>query len=168
MSPLVYFLLMLKASLFSFSGGGNLPILRADLLPLGWATDKQFVESMAVGQISPGPTGLWVIALGYLMDGWVGALLALVAICLPPLIVIPLARIYRRIRHLPEVEGFMRGLSLAVVGIFMVILATIQVSAGLDLRAAVIVVVAMGLALSKRVPLLAIIGVAALLGWASG
>lgn len=167
MSPLTYFLLMLNASLFSFSGGGNLPILRADLLPLGWATDKQFVEAMAVGQVSPGPTGLWVIALGYLMDGWRGAAAALVAICLPPLIVVPLARIYRRIRHRPEVEGFMRGLSLAVVGIFMVILATIQVSAGLDARAAAIAVVAMSLALSKRVPLLAIIGVAAVLGWAS-
>jgi len=161
------FLLMLKASLFSFSGTGNLPILRSDLLPLGWATDKQFVEALAVGQVSPGPMGLWVISLGYLMDGWIGATLALIAICIPPLLVVPLARLYRRVRDHAAVEGFMRGLSLAVVGIFAVILATIQMAAGIDLRALAIVAAAFGLALSRRVPLLAILAVAALVGWIS-
>lgn len=161
------FLLMLKASLFSFSGTGNLPILRSDLLPLGWATDKQFVEALAVGQVSPGPMGLWVISLGYLMDGWIGATLALIAICIPPLLVAPLARLYRRVRDHAAVEGFMRGLSLAVVGIFAVILATIQMAAGIDLRALAIVAAAFGLALSRRVPLLAILAVAALVGWIS-
>jgi chromate transporter len=161
------FFLMLKASLFSFSGTGNLPILRSDLLPLGWATDKQFVEALAVGQVSPGPMGLWVISLGYLMDGWIGATLALIAICIPPLLVVPLARLYRRVRDHAAVEGFMRGLSLAVVGIFAVILATIQMAAGIDLRALAIVAAAFGLALSRRVPLLAILAVAALVGWIS-
>jgi chromate transport protein ChrA len=111
--------------------------------------------------------GLWVISLGYLMDGWIGATLALIAICIPPLLVAPLARLYRRVRDHAAVEGFMRGLSLAVVGIFAVILATIQMAAGIDLRALAIVAAAFGLALSRRVPLLAILAVAALVGWIS-
>lgn len=168
MNPLVAFFLMLKASFFSFSGSGNLPILRADLVPLGWATDRQFVEALAVGQVSPGPMGLWVVSLGYLMDGWTGALLALLAICIPPLLVVPIARVYRHVRSHPAVEGFMRGLSLAVVGIFVVILASIQAAVGIDARSLALVAAALGLALTRRAPLLAIIGAAALIGWATG
>ena len=34
-----------------------------DLIPRGWATERHFAESLAIGQITPGPTGLWVIGL---------------------------------------------------------------------------------------------------------
>ena len=74
--PLALFWIMFRAALLSTSGMGNLPIVHQDLLTRGWATDRQFAESLAIGQISPGPSGLWVISLGYLMDGWRGAALA--------------------------------------------------------------------------------------------
>ncbi|MEO7909476.1 MAG: chromate transporter, partial [Roseiflexaceae bacterium] len=51
----LFFWLMFKAALFSTSGSGNLPILHQDLLARGWATDRTFAESLAIGQISPGP-----------------------------------------------------------------------------------------------------------------
>jgi len=86
--PLTYFWLLLKASLFSTGGTGNLPSLHADLLARGWANEQQFAESLAIGQISPGPSGLWVISLGYLVDGLRGAVLTLIAISLPPLVVL--------------------------------------------------------------------------------
>ena len=76
MNPWLLFWLLLKASLFSTSGTGNLPILHTDLLALGWATDHNFAEALAIGQISPGPTGLWVISLAFLVDGVRGSLLA--------------------------------------------------------------------------------------------
>lgn len=81
--PFTYFWILLKASLFSTGGTGNLPSIHADLLLRGWATDRQFAEALAIGQISPGPSGLWVICLGYLTDGLRGALLATLAISLP-------------------------------------------------------------------------------------
>ena len=61
---LLFFWLMFKAALVSTSGTGNLPIVHQDFLARGWATDRQFAESLAIGQISPGPSGLWVISLG--------------------------------------------------------------------------------------------------------
>ncbi len=60
--PLVYLWLLLKASLFTTGGSGNIPILYQEMIPRGWATDRQFAEALAIGQISPGPTGLWVIS----------------------------------------------------------------------------------------------------------
>src|SRR4029079_7506336 len=92
---LLYFWVMFKASLLS-TGGGNIPILHQDLLARGWKTERQFAEALAIGQISPGPTGLWVISLGYLLDGLRGALLSLVAIVLPPLLVLGINCVYRR------------------------------------------------------------------------
>lgn len=96
---------------------GNLPSLHADLLARGWATEQQFAESLVIGQVAPGPNGLWVISLGYLTGGWRGAILALIAINLPPLLVLMVDQLYRRVKNHPAVEGFARGLSLAVVGV---------------------------------------------------
>jgi len=57
---------------FSTGGFSNLPSLHQDLLANGWASEADFAESIAIGQISPGPNGLWVICLGYLTYGWLG------------------------------------------------------------------------------------------------
>ncbi|MEN9937455.1 MAG: hypothetical protein RLZZ387_4034 [Chloroflexota bacterium] len=165
MNTLVLFWLLLKASLFSTSGTGNLPILHDELLGRGWATDKDFAEALAIGQISPGPTGLWVISLGYLLDGPRGALLSLVAITLPPLTVLLVHGFYERYGQHPAMRGFVRGLTLAVSGIFVVVLADIMAGTGIDARSVGIAVVAAALGATRRVPvpvLLALAGAAGL------
>ena len=160
MIPLVYLWLAFKASLFSTSGTGNLPSLHADLLSRGWATDRQFAESLAVGQVSPGPSGLWVISLGYLVDGLRGALLTAVAITLPPLLILAVERLYRRVKHHPAVEGFVRGLGLAVVGIFIPVLFRILASAGWDIKTFVITVAAILAGATRRIPVIVVLIVA--------
>jgi chromate transporter len=162
--PLIYFWLLLKASLFSTSGLGNLPILYDDLLARGWASERQFAEALAVGQVSPGPSGLWVISLGYLTDGLRGALLALVAICLPPLVVLLLDRLHRRIGDHPAMQGFVRGLSLAVIGIFVVVLYGLLRNNGIDPASLLIVLASLALALTQRVPVIVVLGLAGLVG----
>src|SRR5256885_15530780 len=82
-NPLIYFLLFLKASLFSTGGFSNLPRLHQDLLANGWAKESYFGQSIAIGQISSGPNGLWVISMGYFTYGIAGAALPLIAITLP-------------------------------------------------------------------------------------
>ncbi len=160
----VFFWLALKASLFSTSGMGNVPSLHDDLLARGWATEQQFGEALAVGQVAPGPNGLWVISLGYLLGGMRGALLALIAIGLPPLLVLALDRLYRRAKDHPAVEGFMRGLSLAVVGIFAVVMIDLLWRVGLDLKSGLIALASVGLGTMRRIPVIVIIALAALVG----
>lgn len=164
MSELVYFWLLLKASLLSTSGMGNLPILHQDLAARGMAVDQQFAEALAIGQVSPGPNGLWVISLAYLMRGGIGALLSVVAITLPPLLVLAVDRLYRRVSDHPAVEGFVQGLSLAVVGIFVVVLAGVLGSAGYNLRTAAILTASLALGLTRRVPVVVVIALAAIAG----
>lgn len=160
----IFFGLLFKASLFSTGGTSNLPSLHSDLITRGWATERQFGESLAVGQVSPGPNGLWVISLGYLSAGLRGAMLALIAIVLPPLLILAVDQLYKRIQHHPAVEGFVRGLGLAVVGIFAVVLLSLLRGAGLDARAVLITLGSIGLGLTRRVPVVAILALAACLG----
>ncbi len=165
MNPLLYFWLFLKASLFSTGGFGNLPSLHRDLLAHGWATEPQFAESLMVGQIAPGPNGLWVISLGYLTDGLRGTLLALLAITLPPLLVLVVERIYRAVERHPAVEGFMRGLTLALSGIFVVIMLNLlHTTAGMNVRTLTIAVIALLLGATRRVPFPLIIVLGAVAG----
>ena len=160
----MYFGLFLKASLFSTGGFGSLPSLHADFLARRWASERQFVEAVAIGQISPGPNGLWVISLGYLTNGIIGASLALLAICLPPLLALGVERLYRRVQHHAAVEGFVRGLMLAGTSIFAVVLTGFLRANGLDVRSIGIALAAALLVLSRRVPLALIFALAAAAG----
>ncbi len=164
-NPLVFFLLFLKASLFSTGGFSNLPSLHQDLLGNGWAKEIYFGQSIAIGQISPGPNGLWVICLGYLTYGYLGATLALIAITLPALLVLAVSAGYDRIEHQAWVQGLMRGISLAVVGILLSVVWSIIQQPGVDWRGWLIAVSAAGLGLTRKVHLLLILGMAAVAGF---
>lgn len=164
-NPILYFLLFLKASLFSTGGFSNLPSLHEDLLANGWAQEVDFGQSIAIGQISPGPNGLWVISLGYLTYGYLGALLALLAVTLPALLVLLVAAGYARIERQAWVQGAMDGVSLAVVGILLTVVWTILRQPGVDARGLLIALGAFGLALSRRVNVLLILALAGLVGY---
>ena len=164
-NPFIYFLLFLKASLFSTGGFSNLPSLHQDLLGNGWAKEINFGQSIAIGQISPGPNGLWVISLGYLTYGYLGALFALIAITLPALLVLFVSAGYSRIEQRAWVQGGMNGISLAVVGLLLTVVWTILHQPGVDWRGLLIALGAFGLALSRKVNILIILALAGLVGY---
>src|SRR2546421_9235725 len=164
-NPLIYFLLFLKASLFSTGGFSNLPSLHQDLISNGWAKESDFGQSIAIGQISPGPNGLWVISLGYLTYGYPGALFALIAITLPALLVLVVSSGYAHIEQQTWVQGAMYGVSLAVVSLQITVVWTIMHQPGVDWKGLLIAIGAFGLALSRKVNILIILGLAGLAGY---
>lgn len=165
MNWILYFWFFLKGSLFSTGGFGNLPFLHEDLLAYGWATEADFVQALAVGNLSPGPNGLWTISLGYLSGGWLGAALSLLAITLPTLLILGVVALHRRVEDRPAVRNFTRGLSLGVVGLIIGVALTLFNSTVADWRGAAITAGALVLALSKRVPVLAVLALGAAAGW---
>ncbi|MBI5034366.1 MAG: chromate transporter [Chloroflexi bacterium] len=164
MDPILYFWLFFKASLFSIGGLGNLPFLNQDLIDLDWATPSDFVTAIAVGNLSPGPNGLWSVSLGYLTFGWAGALLALLALSLPPLLILVVSAFYNRIEHQPVAQDFTRGLTLGVVGLTLAVSVRLANASITDLTGVLIMLVAMVLALSKKVPIILIFVLAAATG----
>ena len=153
MKPFVYFWLFLKASLFSTGGLGNLPSLHQDLLARGWATEADFVQAIAVGQVSPGP------------NGWLGAMLSLLAITLPTLLVLGVVALHNRVERQPRVQAFTRGLGLGVVGLILAVALTLLRSTVTDWRGAMVVVGALVLALSRRVSVIVLLALGAGIGW---
>lgn len=164
-NPFIYWLLFLKASLFSTGGLSNLPSLHQDLPARGWATQSDFGQAIAIGQISPGPNGLWVICLGYFTYGVTGALLALLAITLPPLLVLLVAHSYSRIERWPGIQGAMRGVSIAVIALLLSVIWTILRQPGGDWKWPLIAASAFGLALTRKVNILVILTLAGVAGY---
>ena len=164
MDWLTYFLLMLKSTLLSTGGFGPLPILHNDFIARGWAGERTFTEALAVGQISPGPNGLWVVSFGYLVGGLPGAGLALLALALPPFFVLLVARVYERMADHILMRGFLDGMALAIGGAGLVVFGRIFFAETFDWRALVICALALGIAASGRVPVVVLIALAALAG----
>lgn len=164
MNPIIYFWLFFKGSLFSTGGLGNLPFLHEDLIGLGWAQPSDFVTAIAVGNLSPGPNGLWSISLGYLTFGWLGAMFALFALTLPPFTILVVSAFHSRFENHPAVQHFTRGLSLGVVGLTFAIALTLASASIADWKGILILLGALGLAL-RRIPIIAILVCAAVAGY---
>jgi chromate transporter len=111
------FVAVFLASLLGFGGLGSLPVLRGQLSAAGLMPDQLLLSSLAVGNISPGPNGLYLIAVGYFVDGYGGAAAATVAVLLPPLLVLLLDKLRASLIHLRRFRSALRSLSLAVVAL---------------------------------------------------
>lgn len=81
----VLFLVFLKIGAVLYgSGYVLLAFLRADLVVrLGWITERQLLDAVAAGQLTPGPLFTSATFIGYLLGGLPGALLATLGIFLP-------------------------------------------------------------------------------------
>jgi len=84
------FLIFLKIGAIVFgSGYVLLAFLRSDLVVHhGWLTDGQLLDSVAVGQITPGPVFTTATFIGYLLDGLRGAIVATLGIFLPAFLLV--------------------------------------------------------------------------------
>lgn len=117
MDPLALFLVLLRDSALTLGGLGSLPLLRQDLVATGMVSDAQLVEALAIGRLSTGPSGLWIVSLGYQLAGPLGAAMALVASSLPPLLILPATAVARRRLMSLPFAGLVRGAALATAGL---------------------------------------------------
>lgn len=168
MDWVLFFWVILKAVLFSTGGFGPLPSLHADFLAYGWATEQQFAEALAIGQITPGPNGFWVVSLCYLVAGLPGALLACMALLLPPLLVLIVERCHARIAGHPATQGLLDGVVLVIVSFSVIVLTGVFRNTGVDLSMLAIAAISAALAISRRISVVKILMLAALAGLVLG
>lgn len=108
-----------KASAFTFGSGlAVVPFLHQGLVvDHHWLSDQQFTDAVAMGLISPGPVVIMGTFAGYLVAGFVGAVVATVAIFTPTyLFVVVPGRLFRRFERHPRLQGFVKGATAAAAG----------------------------------------------------
>jgi chromate transporter len=114
--------MFLKIGAIIFGGGyGAIPFIQNEVCNVrNWLTAKEFVDGVALGQLTPGPVAITATFVGFKVMGLPGAVIATLAIFLPSfLMLMVLVRIYRKIHSNTYVASFFNGIKSAVVAILL-------------------------------------------------
>lgn len=113
------------------SGYVLLAFLRGDLVErLGWLTDAQLLDAVAIGQVTPGPLFTTATFVGYVLAGLPGAVVATVAIFLPAFVFVALiGPIADRLRNRPLTAALLDGVNAAALGLMAAVSLQLGVSA---------------------------------------
>jgi chromate transporter len=166
---LVLALFFLKAGAFIFGSGlAIVPFLREGVVEQHhWLTERQFLDAVAMGLITPGPVVITAAFVGYLVGGFVGAAIATVAIFVPIYlgVVLP-GRWFLRHQDHPWLKGFVKGATAAAAGAIGGATIVLTRGAVVDWPTALIALVSLGFVLrfKNREPVLVLLaGVAGVL-----
>jgi chromate transporter len=159
------FVIFLKASLLSWGGSQPLPILQDELIrQRGLLSDQDFATAIAIGRITPGPNGLFVLPIGYFVAGFAGALAAVLALCAVALSSLVLLRLHAWLAQIAAVAAGIRGIQAGAIGLtfavgYLILQATVR--SPLDF---VVAAAAFALLAFTRVDAMVVLGGAGALG----
>jgi len=109
---------------FAFGGGfTTIPLIQHQVVDAhSWLTAKQFVDGIALGQITPGPVFITATFIGYRVAALFGALMATLAIFTPSLVaMIALADIHGRVQNLKIVKVVIKGFLSGFIGLLVAV-----------------------------------------------
>jgi chromate transporter len=166
------FWVCIKAGEFSFGTGlAIIPLLHGDLVGnYHWLNDKQFLDGVTLGQITPGPTTISIVFFGFLVAKLPGLIVSLLGFYIPPLfnalVIIPL--FWRKLSGSAYLKVFTMWAFPAVIG--GILSATVKI--GSSALSSIYDVVMLGLAIwlirYKILPLWLIIPLYGIAGLVTG
>ena len=116
----VYFL---KVGAFTIGGGLAMIAFIQDQVvgQFGWLTPREFIDGLALGQLTPGPVLMIAAYVGYKTAGSAGAAVAAGAAFLPSFVImLGILPVLDRVRKLAWVRAVMKGMAPAVIGVLAV------------------------------------------------
>ncbi len=158
-------LTFMKVDLLAFGGGyTTIPLIQREVVDrLGWVSTREFIDGIALGQVTPGPIVITATFVGYKVGGLLGALLGTIAVFFPSfLLVTTLAPHYERIKRSRPVQIMVRGILAAFIGLLLFVGYRFGMVALVDWRTWALMAAAW-VALWRKVDLLLIVGVGAVL-----
>ncbi len=151
------------------SGYVLLAFLRADFVErLGWMTESQLLDAVAVGQITPGPVFTTATFIGYVLAGPAGALVATAGIFLPAFVFVAAsAPLVPRIRASRYAGAFLDGVNVASLALMAVVTFELGRAALVDAVTVVLAVASALLLLRFRTSSLWLVTFGAIAGFAA-
>jgi chromate transporter len=149
------------------SGYVLLAFLRSEFVErLGWLTEQQLLDAIAVGQITPGPLFTTATFVGYLLGGPAGGLVATVGIFLPAFLFVAFSGpIVPKIRRSPAAGAALDGVNVASLALMAVVSFQLGQAALVD-RVSVLLALASAIALLRyRINSAWLIVAGAFAGW---
>lgn len=151
-------------------GSGYLLIayLQTDLVDRhGLLTTPQLIEAVVIGEMTPGPLFTTSTAVGYIVGGLPGSIVATVAIFFPSFfLAMLLGRTMTAVKRSKTANAALRGLVAAVLGVMLAVATAIALRVIVDVPTAVLAVAALGLLWWTRASAIVLIPAGGLLGWA--
>lgn len=148
------FLTFLKiGSVLYGSGYVLLAFLRNDfVLRLGWLTDQQLIDAIAIGQVTPGPLFTAATFIGYILGGASGAIIATLGIFLPSFIFVLISNpLIPKIRNSTLMSGLLDGVNASSLGLMAAVIFQLATTSLTDFPAAAIALVSLFLLLRYKV-----------------
>ncbi len=162
MEILKFFWTVFYINLFTIGGGYvMLPLLQREIVDhYHWLSNKEFIDSIAVGQVTPGPLTIMNAFIGYKIFGFWGALGAVVSSYLPSLVVVTIAsHYYLKFKSSGIVRAVFQGIRPAVIGLLAAVAITLGRVSIADMPAGLIAAGAFAiLAFTKIEPTFVILG----------
>ena len=123
MTYLNLFFVFFKVGLFSFGGGyAILPLMQHEVVDINkWISFKEFMDIVAVSQITPGPISINLAThVGYRIGETLGSTIATTSVVLPSIIIVSLIVIFlKRFNKLPVVQRIFKSLRVTIVGLIL-------------------------------------------------
>lgn len=122
--------------------------LETDLVATGILTRAQLTDAIAVGQMTPGPVFSSVTFIGYILQGWQGALFSTIGIFLPSFLFIALlSGFFNRLKSSAVFMDFLTGVIAASVALIAAVGVALGKESIADWRTALIAVAAVAVLL---------------------
>ena len=120
MTVVLVYALLLKATLTTFSGTATLPVVRQDFVVRHrLLTDRELNLAFTAGRTGPGPNGVYLVSVGYMVAGLSGACAGWLAMVTPAFLVIPLVRLVGARAEHPRLLGAIRASTAASAGLLL-------------------------------------------------
>ena len=152
-------------SILLFGGGYVfIPLIQRIVVDgYGWVSRQEFVDAIAMGQVTPGPIMITATFVGYRVSGLIGATAATFAVFFPSfLVLVGTAPHFDRIKRLRTVQWMIRGVLAGFIALLVFVLWQFGQASLVDWKTWVLAAAAF-LALRWKVDLLTIVAVVALL-----
>ncbi|MCW9012430.1 MAG: chromate efflux transporter [Gammaproteobacteria bacterium] len=155
-------------SLFLFGGGFVfIPMIQEIVVDsYGWVTQKEFIDGIALGQVTPGPILISATFIGYKVAGLFGAVAATIGIFVPPAILMLICTHFLdKLKSSENIKAILKGIRCGVIGMIAAAAYVVLLSAMPGYISIIIFVLSLAALLMLKLEVVWIIPAAGIIGF---